>query len=102
MNFTKETPKLVGFYAWKVRKRSDVQAIILIGDDERPSPSRIRISNAPTNGLWSRLVPVEELEQAFHEGVNAQGRYDDGSGPPPNYLHSEACRVSKGLHKEQT
>lgn len=108
MKFSSTPPTEPGFYAWKRNENSRVEAIHLVEDPESLSPSRLHLRdfNHDPYGLWCRLypsgelVPKEEVEKAFREGVE-RGRTMDGLyiSQDALWLSSRARKVVEGMSK---
>lgn len=97
MTFTTESPTTPGFYAWKLFDREIANPCWVTTDGE----SYWRDGKYPaTNGYWCRLVPAEEVKEAFEEGWELRSGVTGGLPKIPwmesNYELSRAKQVAEG------
>lgn len=82
-----EPPTKPGWYAWKRDQTSHVTLAILDAADIT--------TLGQTPRLWCRLVPAQEVENAWQECC-ALGHKYDGDIPEGTFLHSRASKVMEG------
>lgn len=85
MTFTKTPPQQPGFYVWREGEISPTKLRIIRLTDIEPL---IELCG----GEWCRLVPAEEVEKAYREGMKGMNNVAVGM----SYDFSRARRVAEG------
>lgn len=88
MTFTPTPPTVPGAYWWK----ADVHLTAILRIVEQ-SDIDCKLYNSLNMGLWSRLVPVEEVEKAYKEGWSA---YDFEDTLARDWNNSRAKQIVDG------
>lgn len=105
MTFTKTHPTTPGFYAWRRSEAFSGYAVTVALDPETENElvviGKWEAEPLPREGEWCRLVPSEEVEEAFREGWNKRAEI---TGALPNmpwinnkWNNSRAKRVAEGM-----
>ena len=98
MTFTDKKPTVPGVYLYKYAKDSVLEVFQIVDKNGvlMAKEGGALLDLALYGGLWSsRLVPVEEVELAYHEGVENK-RNQFLSDHPRDWENSRARRVVEG------
>ena len=104
MNWTTTPPTKPGFYAWRENENWDSIAMTLIENPNDEKLGLVRVGDweakpVPKGGQWLRLVPAEEVMEAYSEGFRDADIFDIA---PDGWPRSRAKQIAEGTYEHNT